>query len=111
MILVPTKRDSIFSYHHFLIPLVSSNQLNQKLKLIVEVLRYVIYSTLFHMRILWAISVDTVQILFIYGAKYCTLFEILLKFWDVVKIQTHDTVNRYKARHLVEGKKFIMTWS
>ena len=55
---------------------LSRNQLNQKLKLMIEAPVYVIYSnTPPHTRALWARSVDATQALLIAGTKYSTLNE------------------------------------
>ena len=63
---------------------LSRNQLNQKLKLMVEAPGYVIYSnTPPHTRALWARSVDAAHALLIHGAKYSTLNEGWLRFEPV----------------------------
>ena len=63
---------------------VSRNQLNQKLKLMVEAPGYVIYSnTPPHTRALWARSVDATHVLLIHGAQYSTLNEGWLRFEPV----------------------------
>ena len=55
---------------------MSRYQLNQKLKLMNEDPRYIIYSnTPLHMRALWARIVDTTQTLLIFGVEYFTLNE------------------------------------
>ena len=70
---------------------MSRNQLNQKLKLMVEAPGYVIYSnTPPHTRALWTRSVDATQALLIAGTKYSTLNER----W-VVEIRTSDLLSHW----------------
>ena len=64
--------------------LLSRNQLNQKLKLMVEVSGYVICSnTPPHSRAIWAKSMDAAQALLISSTKYSTLNEGWLTFKPV----------------------------
>ena len=75
---------------------MSRSQLNQKLKLMVEALRYVIYSnTPHHTRALLARSVDATHVLLIHGAKYSTLNEGWLRFKPVTFCHTgSDAMSR-----------------